>query len=45
MKILIGCAGIGGESELWEDVSNDITHVELDPKIAKVITQRKPNSQ
>ncbi len=43
MKILIGCAGIGGESELWDDVGNDITHVEIDPKIAKVISDRKPN--
>lgn len=43
MKYLIGCAGIGGESELWDDVNNDITHVELDPKIAKVISDRKPN--
>jgi len=43
MKILIGFAGIGGESELWDDVNNNITHVELDPKIAKVIKDRKPN--
>jgi len=43
MKILIGCAGIGGESELWDDVNNNITHVEIDPKIAKIITDRKPN--
>ena len=43
MKILIGCAGIGGESELWDDVNNDITHVEQFPKIAKVIEDRKPN--
>ena len=43
MKILIGCAGIAGESELWSDIENDITHVELDPKIAKVISDRKPS--
>ena len=43
MKILIGCAGIGGESELWDDTENQITHVEIDPKIAKVISNRKPN--
>lgn len=43
MKILIGCAGIAGESELWDDVKNSITHVEIDPKIAKVISNRKPN--
>lgn len=43
MKILIGCAGIAGESELWDDKLHDITHVELDAKIAKVISDRKPN--
>lgn len=43
MRILVGCAGIGGESELWDDINNDITHVEHDPKIAKVISDRKPN--
>jgi len=43
MKILIGCAGIGGESEKWDDINNDITHIELDPKIAQVIIDRKPN--
>lgn len=43
MKILIGCAGIGGESEKWDDITNDITHVEIDPKIASVIKDRKKN--
>jgi DNA (cytosine-5)-methyltransferase 1 len=43
MNILIGCAGIGGESELWNDIDNEITHLELDPKIGKVISDRKPN--
>lgn len=43
MKILIGCAGIAGESELWDDTVHEITHVELDPKIAKVISDRKSN--
>lgn len=43
MRYLIGCAGIGGESELWDDVNNEIVHVELDPKIAKVLQDRKPN--
>jgi len=28
MKYLIGCAGIGGESEKWNDIENDIIHVE-----------------
>ena len=43
MRYLIGCAGIGGESELWDDVNNEIVHIELDPKIAKVLQDRKPN--
>lgn len=43
MEILIGFAGIGGESELWDDVNNHITHVEIDPKIATVLRKRKPN--
>jgi DNA (cytosine-5)-methyltransferase 1 len=43
MKILVGCAGIGGESELWDDINNNITHVELNPKIGRVISDRKPN--
>lgn len=42
-KILIGCAGIGGESDKWDDINNDITHVEIDLKIANVIKKRKPN--
>lgn len=42
MKILIGFAGIGGESELWDDINNEITHVEIDPKIAQKIIDRKP---
>ncbi len=43
MKILIGCAGIGGESDKWDDINNQITHVELNPKIAKVLKDRKQN--
>lgn len=42
MEILIGCAGIGGESEKWDDKKHNITHVEIDPKIGKVIKDRKP---
>lgn len=45
MNILIGCAGIAGESELWDDLEHDIVHVELDPKIAKVISDRKPRRE
>jgi len=43
MKYLILYAGIGGESDKWDDVNNDITHVELDKKIAKIISDRKIN--
>ena len=43
MNILIGCAGIGGESELWDDIENEIIHVEKDPRIGKVISDRKPS--
>lgn len=43
MKILVGRAGIGGESDKWDDVDNDITHIELDPKIADILRKRKPN--
>jgi DNA (cytosine-5)-methyltransferase 1 len=43
LKILIGCAGIGGESEKWDDVNNDIIHVELDFRIANILRDRKPN--
>ena len=43
MKILIGFAGIGGESNLWDDVKNNITHIEIDPKIAQKIIDRKQN--
>lgn len=42
-RILIGCAGIAGESEKWDDEKYDITHLEIDPKIAKIISDRKPN--
>ena len=43
MKYLIGCAGIGGESDKWDDIENEIVHVEIDAKIAKVLQDRKPN--
>lgn len=45
MKILIGCAGLGGESELWDDLNNEITHIEKDAKIAKTLQDRKPNRE
>ena len=43
MKILIGCAGIAAESNLWDDEEHEIVHVEIDPKIGGVIIDRKPN--
>lgn len=43
MKMFIGYAGIGGESELWDDTNNEITHVEINPKIASILRARKPN--
>jgi len=42
MKKLILYAGLGGESNLWDD---ECTHVEIDPKIAKVLKDRKPNRE
>jgi len=43
MKILICFAGIGGESELCDDVNNNITHIEIDQKIAQKLIDRKKN--
>lgn len=43
MKILILYAGIGAESDLWNDINNEITHIEIDSKIANVLRIRKPN--
>ena len=42
MKILVLYAGIGSESDLWDDSKHKIQHVEIDPKIAQVIRDRKP---
>ncbi len=43
MKVLILYAGLGGESDLWDDNENQITHVEWDPAIAEVLATRKHN--
>lgn len=43
MKILILYAGLGGESDLWDDIKNNISCIELNPKIANVLAKRKPN--
>jgi DNA (cytosine-5)-methyltransferase 1 len=42
-KILIGCSGLGGESNEWDDEKYQITHVEIDKKIADNLALRKPN--
>lgn len=43
MNILNLYAGLGGNSNLWDDQNNYIVNVELEPKIAKVLRERKPN--
>lgn len=45
MKILNLYAGLGGNSNLWDDSKHQITHVEIDLKIAKVLQDRKPNQR
>jgi DNA (cytosine-5)-methyltransferase 1 len=45
MKILNLYAGLGGNSNLWDDINNEIVNVELDPKIARVLQKRKPNQK
>ena len=38
-------AGLGGNADLWDESKMDITHVELNPKIASVLQRRKPNQK
>lgn len=45
MKILNLYAGLGGNSNLWDDTNHQIVNIELEPKIAEVLQQRKPNQQ
>lgn len=45
MKILNLYAGLGGNIELLDENIYDITNVELNPKIAKVLQDRKPNQK
>lgn len=45
MKILNLYAGLGGNSNLWDDHQHEITNVELDLKIANVLQDRKPRQQ
>jgi len=42
MKILNLYAGVGGNAEKWDGITHEITHVEIDPKIAAVLQTRKP---
>lgn len=42
MKILNLYAGLGGNSNLWDDTQHQIVNIELDPKIAAVLQFRKP---
>lgn len=44
-KVLNLYAGLGGNSELWDEELYDITHVELNEKIAAVLQRRKPNQK
>jgi DNA (cytosine-5)-methyltransferase 1 len=43
MNILNLYAGLGGNSNLWDDNAHQITNIELDEKIAGVLKKRKPN--
>ncbi len=43
MKVLIGCAGLGGVRNLWEDV--EVTAVEIDPKIAAIYQELHPDDK
>lgn len=45
MKILNLYAGLGGNSNLWDDTNNEIVNVELDERIALVLQDRKPKQQ
>jgi len=45
LKILHNYAGLGGSSELWDENLYNITHVELNPKIAAILQRRKPNQE
>lgn len=45
MKVLNLYAGLGGNADLWDENQHEITHVELNPKIAAVLSRRKPNQR
>lgn len=45
MRILNLYAGLGGNSNLWDDREHEIVNIELDHKIAKVLSDRKPGQE
>lgn len=45
MRILNLYAGLGGNSNKWDDTTHEIVNVEIEPKIAEVLAARKPNQQ
>jgi len=45
LKVLNLYAGLGGNSNLWDDEKYDIINVELDGRIADVLSKRKPNQK
>ena len=42
MKILNLYAGLGGNSNLWDDTLHEIVNIEFDQRIAQVLQDRKP---
>jgi len=44
-KLLHLYAGLGGTTELLDESVFEITHIELNPKIAAVLQKRKPNQK
>lgn len=45
IKLLHLYAGLGGTTDLLDESIYEITHVELNPKIAKVLQERKPSQK
>lgn len=45
IKLLNLYAGVGGNIELLDEEIYDITNIELNPKIAKILQDRKPNQK
>lgn len=45
VRVLHLYAGLGGTTDLLDENKYQITHVELNPKIAKVLQERKPNQK